>query len=646
MLTSSPIPVLVVDDDRHLLRTLADILRLHGYQPYTAEDGRSALQSAGEHPVALAIVDLRLPDMDGLELIHQLHQVSEWTQVVILTGNATVESAVAALRERSVDYLVKPVSPKDLLKTVANAGERWQRRMAEEELRKALEAVRVSEERYRGIVETAREGVCAIGADGMITYANDRMAEILGRVTGELTGLSFLAMVAPEDSVAAQRLLERAEPRGEDQEFRLLRQDGGAVWAWISASGVRDEMGRRAGTLAMVTDVTERRQLEERIRRVQKLDAVGRLASGIAHDFNNILTIILAEAEFAAETTDLPAPVAQSLVDIRKAATSAAGLTRQLLTFSRANPVQATVFSLNDLVTDIDGMLRRLVGVRVELLRRPLEGLLPIKADRGQIEQVVTNLVVNARDAMPGGGTITLATSNLFLDPVSARAQPGLAPGTYAVLTVSDSGTGMSDETKSHLFEPFFTTKAVGKGTGLGLATSYGIVKRSGGHIAVYSEVGRGTTIHVFIPASGQSAETEGASEVAALPRGDEWVLLVEDRPEVRAVAARMLRAAGYQVLEAADADEALRVLDATGTNVRVLLTDVVLPGTGGELLAATVRRLVPEIRVIFTSGYPEDSAFPVKGRPEGAFIQKPLTAARLLPLVRRVLDETTERSR
>ncbi len=638
----TPIPVLVVDDDRNLLRTLADILRLHGYDPVTAADGHDALKVAQERPMALAVVDLRLPDMDGLELIHRLHDVSDQMQVVILTGNATVESAVAALRERSVDYLVKPVAPKDLLRTVASAGERWQRRVAQEELGRALERVRISEERYRTMVETAREGVCVVDADGNVTYANDRLGEILARRAPTLMGRPFLELVAADDGPAVTRLLQRTAGRGDEEELRLVRQDGVAVWAWISASPLRDAAGRPAGALAMITDVTERRALEERVRRVQKLDAVGRLASGIAHDFNNILTVILAEAEFALETTGIDATVQQSLSDIRKAATSAAGLTRQLLTFSRANPMQAAVFNLNDLVKDTDGMLRRLVGAQVEVVTRPDAGLHPIKADRGQIEQVITNLVVNARDAMPGGGTVTIATANLTLDDVAARAQPGMAPGSYVVLTVSDTGTGMSDDTKAHLFEPFFTTKAAGKGTGLGLATSYGIVKRSGGHIAVYSEVGRGTTFHVFLPATVQAAPAADETAGSALPRGSEWILLVEDRAEVRTVGARMLRAHGYQVLEAADADEALRVLETTGTTVSVLLTDVVLPGTGGELLATTVRRLVPGIRVIFASGYPIDSAFP-NGRlgPADGFIQKPLTAATLLPLIRTTIDRS-----
>ena len=641
-ISTPPIPVLIVDDDKHLLRTLADILRLNGYEPVTASDGRDALRAAHERPIALAVVDLQLPDMDGLELVHRLHEVSEQMQVVILTGNATVESAVAALRERSVDYLVKPIAPQELLRTVANAGERWHRRLAQEELGRALEAVRLSEERYRTIVETAREGVCLVDASGTVTYANERLGQMLGCAPEGLVGRPVLTFVAPEDHAGANRLLEQPNLKGDDEEFRLLRQDGNALWAWISSSPTHDEAGRPAGALAMITDITERRQLEERVRRVQKLDAVGRLASGIAHDFNNILTVILAEAEFALETPGLDATVAQSLADIRKAATSAAGLTRQLLTFSRANPVQAAVFNLNDLVKDIDGMLRRLIGANVELVYKPYPDLLAIKADRGQLEQVVTNLVVNARDAMPGGGNITLATGNLALDDVASRGQPGLAPGEYVVLTVSDTGTGMSEETKSHLFEPFFTTKAAGKGTGLGLATSYGIVKRAGGHIAVYSEVGRGATFHVFIPAFGVSRDAEAAGVNPQLPRGDEWILLVEDRAEVRAVGARMLRTAGYQVLEAADADEALRVLGAGGSNIRVLVTDVVLPGTGGELLAATVKRLVPGIVVIFASGYPEEAAFPAHHRPPAdAFIQKPLTAAMLLPLVRRILDES-----
>ena len=502
---TEPLTVLVVDDDRHLLRTLADILRLHGYDAHTASNGARALEEVARRPTALAVVDLRLPDMDGMELVRLLHEQSQNTQIVILTGNATVESAVAALRESSVDYLLKPVEPDNLLRTVASAGERWQRRHAEDELARALEAVRVSEERYRAIVETGREGVCLVGDDGRLIFCNRRMAEMLGVTQESLIGDAFIKWVAPDDRGPAAKLLSARDGKGDNREFRFQRPDGIVVWAWITVSALSGEDVEKPQSLVMVSDVTERRQLEERVRRVQKLDAVGRLASGVAHDFNNILTIILAETDFALETPGLPSVAAQSLADIRKAANSAAALTRQLLTFSRANPVQPTIFNLNDLVTDIEGMLKRLINVSITFAIRPGSQVPRISADRGQIEQVITNLVVNARDAMPNGGTLTLATSSLLLDAEAARAQPGLAPGQYAVLTVTDTGTGMTDETKSRLFEPFFTTKEPGKGTGLGLATSYGIVKRSGGHIAVHSESGRGTSFRVYLPAwSGQ----------------------------------------------------------------------------------------------------------------------------------------------
>ncbi len=634
------LPVLVVDDDSQLLHTLVDVLQLHGYRPATAPDGRRALESARARTPALALVDLRLPDMDGLELVHRLHQLSSLTQVIILTGNASVDSAVRALREQSCDYLVKPVAPAELIRTMATAGERWQRYQAEAELSRAMEAVRVSEERYRTIVETAREGVCVVGPDGAVTYANTRMGRLLDCEPAELRGRPLVEVFAPEDRALAGRLFERPLAGLDEHEFRLLRRDGESVWAWISTSAITDAAGRQVGALAMVTDVTERRQLEERIRRAQKLDAVGRLAGGVAHDFNNLLSVILAEAELTQPALATLPDVSRSVGEIKRAAERATVLVRQLLAFSRSGPAQTVVFSPNDVIADLDSMLRRLIGERVTLTSALDPAVPGVRADRGQIEQVLTNLVVNARDAMPAGGSVALQTRRESLDAADVRAYPGFAPGGYAMLSVSDTGSGMSDEVKAHLFEPFFTTKAPGKGTGLGMATSYGIVKRFGGHITVYSEVGRGTNVQVLLPAAGEEAPGAERAGGDALPRGGETVLLVEDDAAVRAVSARVLRAHGYEVFEATDAEDALRVLEATGGRVHLLLTDIVLPTASGEVLAERVLRLSPGVRAVFASGYPEAQAFSGRARPPGSeFLQKPLTATALLTAIRRVLD-------
>ena len=388
-------------------------------------------------------------------------------------------------------------------------------------------------------------------------------------------------------------------------------------------------------------NITERRRLEEQLRQSQRLEAVGSLAGGIAHDFNNLLSVILGQSELLLRRLRAGDPALKRVEEIRKAGERAALLTRQLLAFSRKQVLIPEVLDPGAVLTDLASMLRRLIGEDIVLrtVVRPDTG--PVRADRGQIEQVIVNLVVNARDAMPEGGSISVEVGNTDLDAAYAASHPPTAPGCYVMLAVSDTGTGMDAATRARVFEPFFTTKEKGKGTGLGLATVYGIVKQSGGYVWLYSEAGKGATFKIYLPRVEGVAEARAATpRPAPAPPGTETVLLVEDEGTLRELAREVLEASGYRVLEAAGGEDALRVADAHAGTIHLLLTDVVMPGMSGRVVAERLAPSRPGMKVLYTSGYTDDAVFQRGVLPEGtAFIQKPFTTEGLARKVREILD-------
>jgi two-component system, cell cycle sensor histidine kinase and response regulator CckA len=505
-------------------------------------------------------------------------------------------------------------------------------------------------EQHRAFLEKAQE-IGHIGSWVAELDGSDRLGwsvethRIFGVPLGQFEGSStaFFAFVHPDDRAAVRAAGDVAAANGQpyDIEHRVVRPDLGVRWVHERAAILRDPQGRPLRLVGTVQDITERRLLEEQLRQAQKMEAIGRLAGGIAHDLNNALTAIAGYAELALGEVASDHAARADVEEIRRAAERAGSVTRQLLAFSRKQLLEPRIFDLNETIGAICRLLSRLLGADVEVQTRLAQGALPVLGDPGQVEQAVINLAVNARDAMPGGGTLMIATTQETIDEAYARSHPPMPPGQYVVLRISDSGHGMPRETQARIFEPFFTTKDVGKGTGLGLSMVYGTLKQSGGFIFVDSEVGHGTTFRLFFPAA--AAPEPVAAHVSTVRMGErhghETLLIAEDEPSVRNLVASALRHDGYRLLLAGSAEEALTVAGAHGGPIDLLLTDAMMPGKSGMELAGLLTAQRPGIPVIIMSGYTE-ATLDVPGMTEPfALLQKPFSPRELRRRIREVLD-------
>ncbi|HYZ86531.1 MAG TPA: PAS domain S-box protein [Bryobacteraceae bacterium] len=713
------------------------------------------LDRIGSDRFDVIMLDLSLPDEEGLETVVRTHAAAPKIPIIVLTGHDDADLASRAVRAGAQDYLVKgQVSHQLLTRSMRYASER----------KKATDQLQGSELYFRSLIENANDIIAVVDRAGRITYSSPSMARQLGLSGENLSGTHLVELVHPEDRMLVESMLQTGWNRQSPTpyfEFRWRRFDGswriaegigqqlkfeeeqrglvlnarditerkqteealrdlnetlqalietsplailwidlgGRISAWnsaaeqifgfsdreaigneletlmpdcaafLSARGeskgrhnltgeetrfrrrdgtfvevsvwqtkLRQEEGRALGQLILVADNTDRKRLEEQFRQSQKMEAVGRLAGGVAHDFNNLLTVVTGYCQLLIDQLSPGDPMVEDLKQVFRAAERGTGLTRQLLAFGRQQIVQPRVVDLSSLLADMNHILRRILGEGIELLIAIPPNTAKIRVDPGQIEQVVVNMVVNARDAMPGGGKLTIETQNLELGEEEARLH-SVEAGSYVMLAISDTGVGMDNNTKSHLFEPFFTTKERGRGTGLGLSTSYGIVKQNRGNIAVYSELGRGTVFKIMLPRVFDPAEPELRPLERAQKGGGEKILVVEDEDAVRRVVQEMLEHHGYDVMVAPGGQDALAIF-ANQAKIDLLITDVVMPNMSGRELAQRLVASVPDLKVLYVSGY-TDSAIVHHGvlEPGVHFLQKPFTPDQLARKVREVLD-------
>lgn len=494
-------------------------------------------------------------------------------------------------------------------------------------------------------LEAAANPIIISKRDGTIIWVNRAFEQLSGYTREEVLGQSTRLLKSGQQSPSFYENMWKTILSGQRWQGELVnrRKDGTSYVEEMTITPVKNGTGDITHFIAIKLDITERKRLEEQLIGSQKMEAVGRLAGGVAHDFNNLLGVIMGYTELVLDGFPSDDPRCHQLQEIKKAGLRASSLTRQLLAFSRKQVFQPRVLDINALVTDFNRMLRRLVGEDIELLNIFKPGLGQIKADPGQIEQVIMNLVVNSRDAMPTGGKLIIETANADLDETYCRSHPSVQPGHYVMVSVSDTGMGMDAKTQAHIFEPFFTTKELGKGTGLGLATVYGIVKQSEGYIWVYSEIGKGTTFKVYFPRIDEPTQTveidRGRVEFL---RGSETILLAEDAEPLRELTCAFLEKNGYTVLAAENSKEAIELAERQDRPIHLLLTDVVMPGMSGRELADCLTAKYPDMRVLYMSGYTSDTIIHHGVLDPGIFfIEKPFSQEALTRKLREVLDST-----
>jgi len=506
------------------------------------------------------------------------------------------------------------------------------------EIRRMIVGLREAHDTLRALVDASPVAMVSIDSGGRVATWNRCAEQMFGWTQQEVLG-GPLPIGQDADGDLIRGVIERGE-RIRNVEVARRRKDGSGIEISLSAAPLFDAHGQVRGGMAVLADISERRSLEQQVRQSQKLEAVGRLAGGIAHDFNNLLTVIGGTTELMLARLPQSSPLLRNAEEVHKAAVRAGSLTQQLLAFSRKQVMEPRVLDLNGIASGMEKMLRRLIGEDIALSFSCAEDLGRVKVDPGQIEQVIMNLAVNARDAMPSGGRLMIETRNVTLDEAYAGRHISVRPGPYVMLAATDTGIGMPPDVQARVFEPFFTTKGPGKGTGLGLSTVYGIVKQSGGYIWVYSEPGRGTTFKVYLPRVEEEADRRGDEEAGEVPVGNETILLVEDEEMVRMVARRMLEKAGYTVIEASGGREALDLLERHPGAIDLLITDVVMPQMNGRQLAGQAGLLRSDMKVLFISGYTDHAIVRSGMLEEGlAFLHKPFSYQAFARKVRETLE-------
>jgi len=647
--------ILIVDDDASSCATLAHILMAKGYQTDTAATGHEALEKAEGQSFNVTLVDIRLPDVDGTDLLGPLRERQPDMAVVLVTAYASIQSAVQALNQGAAAYIVKPMDMDEMLATVRQVLDRQRlvvenRRLYEETQRELAERKRAQEalaregNLLRTLMDSLPDSVFVKDRECRFIAANAAQLRLLGlqaqeQLIGRMDADFLPAETAEKRLVEDQYVIHSGQPIF-DWEERVTDREGKVRWLLVTKVPLRDSQGRIVGLVGVSRDVTQHKRLQDQLRQAEKIEAIGRLAGGIAHDFNNHLMVINNEARFILGDLDSDSPLYEGLAAICQAGESAAELTSKLMSLSRSERRETRVLNLNQVLEGMSTMLRRVIAEDVNLVMRLDQHLGKVRADPVEFERIVVNLAVNARDAMPTGGTLTLETANVELDEAGVKAFPVASPGPFVLLAITDTGSGMTPEVRERIFEPFFTTKKGGAGTGLGLATVYRVVSEAGGGIAVDTEPGEGTTFRIYWPRLEERQERRHPrSPAEALPQGSETVLVVDDEDYVRSLAVRMLRGLGYNVLAASTGPEAIELCKTSDQRVDLLLTDVVMPGMNGREVVDALSSADPDLGVVYMTGYGLQIIGKAGLDPSHPLVQKPFTTEKLAATVREALD-------
>jgi two-component system cell cycle sensor histidine kinase/response regulator CckA len=627
---TTPLRVLILEDRPADARLMVHELRRAGFEiDWKRVDTETDYVANLDPALDVILADGVVPGFDASHALNLLQERELQVPLIVVTGSLSEERAVELMRLGAADYLLK-----DRLTRLGQA-------VSQTLLKKQLASAKYKAEADRQqFFVLALDLLCVVGFDGYFKDFNPAWQTILGWSVDELRARPYVDFLHPDDreaTVAQTRVLVSSQQTKVSFENRWRCKDGSHRSLLWNAAAVHSERL----IYASARDVTDQKRLEEQFRQSQKMEAVGRLAGGIAHDFNNLLTVILGYAEIAGASLAEADPVSKMLLEIRKAGERAELLTRRLLAFSRKQILQPDILDLNALLADTRSLLGRLIGEDVDISLKLASDLWRVRADKGQLEQVVMNLAINARDAMPMGGKLSIETANVILNEKQAGIYPDAPAREHVVLTVSDTGCGMDAATQARVFEPFFTTKGPDKGTGLGLATVYGIVRQSGGQIEVQSKLGQGATFRIFLPREPVDGLAENSSTAQhQVTGGSETVLIAEDEEAVRVLTRLALQREGYTVLEARNGHDALEIAQHHAGAIHLLLTDLVMPKMSGRFLAEQLARLRPNVKVLYVSGYMDDAIIR-HGlmMASTAFLQKPFSPDALAQKVREVLD-------
>ena len=635
----SAFKILIIDDDSRMCESLSQLLSTYGYDISITHSGKEALNYASENYLDLALVDIVLPDINGLWLIEFLKTHNSEIPVIIMTGYASTDSAVKALRKGAFDYLKKPIEPEELITTVQNALEQ---KKLKAECKKAEKALEESEEKCRTILDANPDPFVIYDIEGKVIYFNPAFTKVFGWTLNERLGKKMDIFVPEENWPETKMMIEKLLAGESFNSIETCRftKNGDRIPVSISGVVYLEQGGKPAGSAISVRDIREQKRLETQLQQFKKMEAIGTLAGGIAHDFNNLLMGIQGCTSLMLCENTLSNPYCRHLNSIEQYIESATDLTRQLLGFARSGKYRVKPTDLNELLKKSSGMFWR-TKKEITIHTNYQKDVWTVEVDQGQIEQVLLNLFVNASHAMPDGGKLYLQTENVVLDE-NYSYHFKVKSGRYVKISITDTGSGMDETIQERVFEPFFTTKEMGRGTGLGLAASYGIIKNHGGIIEVFSKKGKGTTFTVHLPASEKVRKKEMTDGVIRRSlKGTETILLVDDEEMIIDVGKQMLEKLGYQVLIAKNGRDAMEIYRKNENNTDMVILDMVMPDMGGGEAYSKLKEINPNITVLLSSGYSiEGRATEILKRGCDSFIQKPFRMRELSRKIREVLEK------